>query len=71
MESKSEPACRQSAASALPEGWQLQEASAPIRKWVRLLRLEEAALHQDVKRQSSSFAFHWWHVFLWGSGSGC
>lgn len=49
-EAQSQPAYKQDAVSLLPQGWPQKPVGEQVRKWVRLLRLEETALHQDVKR---------------------
>ena len=50
-EAKSQPAYKQDPVSLLPPGGAAVPMSEQVRKWLRLLRLEEAALHQDIKRQ--------------------
>ncbi|DBA76409.1 TPA: hypothetical protein ACH3X1_010114 [Trebouxia sp. C0004] len=49
-EAKSQPAYKQDPVSLLPEGGAAVPLAEQTRKWLRLLRLEEAALHQDIKR---------------------
>ncbi len=50
---QSQPAYKQTPLSPLPEGWSKKSVSEHVTKWLRLLRLEEAALHQDIKRYTS------------------
>ncbi|KAL0043157.1 hypothetical protein WJX79_010911 [Trebouxia sp. C0005] len=49
-EAKSQPAYKQDPVSLLPAGGAAVPMAEQTRKWLRLLRLEEAALHQDIKR---------------------
>ncbi len=56
-EAKSHPAYKQEPVSVLPAGGAAVPMSAPVRKWLRLLRLEEAALHQDIKRHALAQAY--------------
>ncbi len=57
-EAKSEPAYKQEAVSKLPAGGGAAvPMSEQVRKWLRLLRLEEAALHQDIKRHALAQAY--------------
>jgi hypothetical protein len=51
-EAKSQPAYKQEPVSLLPAGGAAMPMGEQVRKWLRLLRLEEAALHQDVKRHA-------------------
>ncbi len=56
-EAKSQPAYKQEPVSVLPAGGAAVPMSEQVRKWLRLLRLEEAALHQDIKRHALAQAY--------------
>ena len=56
-EAKSQPAYKQEPVSLLPAGGAAMPMTEQVRKWLRLLRLEEAALHQDIKRHALAQAY--------------
>lgn len=56
-EAKSQPAYKQDPVSLLPAGGAAVPMAEQTRKWLRLLRLEEAALHQDIKRHALAQAY--------------
>ncbi len=56
-EAKSQPAYKQDPVSLLPAGGTAVPMTEQVRKWLRLLRLEEAALHQDIKRHALAQAY--------------